>query len=99
MYPLTSRDLWFSTDPRESDDAVWEAFSDRNADAACRLLVDHLTETLPASPTPRDRAAVVAQVRALVDGLDGETALAWAHEVALDAVPDFETWAHPERAA
>ena len=32
----------------------------------------HLTETLPPALTPRDRAAIVAQVRALVDGLDTE---------------------------
>jgi hypothetical protein len=36
-------------------------------------------------------------VRALVGGLDAETALAWANEIAPDAVPTFEDWAHPER--
>jgi hypothetical protein len=38
----------------------------------------------------------VAQVQPLVDGLDGETALAWASEIAPDEVPSFEAWAHPE---
>jgi hypothetical protein len=99
MYPPTSRDIWFTTDPRDSEGAAWEHFSDRYADTAGRLLVDHLTETLPPALTPRDRAALVARVRALIDGLDGETLLAWAHEVAPEAVPAFETWAHPERAA
>jgi hypothetical protein len=41
----------------------------------------------------------VRQVRALVDGLDAETCLAWAHKIAPDAVPDFERWARPERPA
>jgi hypothetical protein len=42
-------------------------------------------------------AATVAQVQQLVDGLDTETALAWANEIAPDAVPSFATWARPER--
>jgi hypothetical protein len=33
----------------------------------------------------------------LVDGLDAETCMAWAHEITPDDVPSFETWAHPER--
>jgi hypothetical protein len=36
-------------------------------------------------------------VQRLVDGLHAETALAWANEIAPDAVPSFEAWAHPER--
>jgi hypothetical protein len=99
MHCPTTFDLWLTTDPREAEAAAWEQFSDRYADTASRLLVDHLTETLPPALTPRDRAALVARVRALVDGLDGETVLTWAHEVTPDAVPAFETWAHPERAA
>jgi hypothetical protein len=39
----------------------------------------------------------VDQVHRLVDGLDAETCLAWAHEIAPDAVPTFEDWADPER--
>ena len=31
------------------------------------------------------------------DGLDAETCLAWAHEIAPDAVPSFEAWVRPER--
>jgi hypothetical protein len=41
--------------------------------------------------------ATVAQVQRLVDGLDAETCLGWAHEIAPDAVPSFGTWARPER--
>jgi len=33
----------------------------------------------------------------LVDGLDAETCLAWANEIAADDAPSFEAWAHPER--
>jgi hypothetical protein len=40
--------------------------------------------------------ATVDQVQRLVDGLDTETTLTWAHEIAPDDVPSFETWAHPE---
>lgn len=40
--------------------------------------------------------ATVAQVRELVDGLDAETALAWANETAPDEVPSFEAWVYPE---
>jgi hypothetical protein len=39
----------------------------------------------------------VGQVQRLVDGLDAETALAWANQIAPDDVPDFEAWARPER--
>src|SRR5947209_5702479 len=42
-------------------------------------------------------AATLAQVQQLVDGLDAETCLAWANEIAPDAVPSFEAWAQPER--
>jgi hypothetical protein len=66
-------------------------------DPASRLLVAHLTETLPAALTPQDRAAIVVRVRALVDGLDAVTCLAWAHQIAPDDVPSFGMWAHPER--
>jgi hypothetical protein len=39
----------------------------------------------------------VRQVQRLVDGLDAETALAWANEIAPGDVPSFEAWAQPER--
>jgi hypothetical protein len=42
-------------------------------------------------------AATVGQVQRLVNGLDAETALAWANEIAPDEVPRFEAWACPER--
>jgi hypothetical protein len=64
--------------------------------AATRIVVDALTESLPQSLTPGVYSATVAQVRRLVYGLDAETALAWAHEIAPDDVPTFESWAHPE---
>jgi hypothetical protein len=41
--------------------------------------------------------ATVGQVQRLVDGLDAETCMAWANEIAPDAVPSCEAWAHPER--
>ena len=91
MYSLTSYDLWKITPPGD-DGEVWELYEDRYLPAATRLLVAHLTETVPPAFTPRDRAAIVAQVRALLDGLDGETCLAWSTEIAPDAVPNFETW-------
>jgi hypothetical protein len=95
MYSLTSYDLWKTTPP-DDDGEAWEEYEDRYVAAATGLLVAHLTETLPPAFTPRDRAAIVAQVRALVDGLDGQTTLAWANEIAPDEVPGFEAWAHPE---
>jgi hypothetical protein len=58
-----------------------------------------LTEQLPRSLTPSVYTATVAQVQRLVDGLDAETCLAWANEIAPDEVPDFEAWAHPDRPA
>jgi hypothetical protein len=52
---------------------------------------------LPRSLTPSVYTATVGQVQRLVDGLDAETCLAWANEIAPDAVPGFEVWARPER--
>ena len=40
----------------------------------------------------RVRRATVGQVRRLVDGLDAETCLTWAHEIAPDEVPSCEAW-------
>jgi hypothetical protein len=39
----------------------------------------------------------VVQVLQLIAGLDAETCLGWANEIAPDIVPTFEGWAHPER--
>src|SRR4051794_35848840 len=56
-----------------------------------------LSRRLPRCLTARIYTATVAQVQRLVDGLDGETALAGANGIAPDDVPSFETWAQPER--
>jgi hypothetical protein len=52
---------------------------------------------LPRRLPPSVYSATLAQVQQLVDGLDGETCLAWAHEIAPNTVPRFKTWARPER--
>jgi hypothetical protein len=59
--------------------------------------VDALTESLPRCLTVGIYTAIVGQVQRMVDGLDTETCLAWANEIAPDEVPSFEAWAHPER--
>src|SRR3954469_20492216 len=64
MYSLTSYDLWKTTPPDDGGEA-WEEYEDKYLAAATRLLVAHLTETLLPALTPRDRAAIVAQVRRL----------------------------------
>ena len=96
MYNLTSYDPWRTTPP-DDDGGAWEEYEDKYLAAATCLLVGQVTETLPPALTPRDRAAIVAQVRALIDGLEYGTCLAWANAIAPDAVPSFEAWARPER--
>jgi hypothetical protein len=61
--------------------------------------VDALTESLPRCLTVGIYTAIVGQVQRMVDGLDTETCLAWANEIAPDEVPSFEAWAQPERPA
>jgi hypothetical protein len=61
------------------------------------MVVDALTEQLPRSITASVYSATVGQVQRFVDGLDAETSLAWAPEIAPVEIPEFETWAHPER--
>jgi hypothetical protein len=61
--------------------------------------VDALTEQLPRRLTLSVYATTVGQVQQLAHGLDAETCLAWANEIAPDDVPSLETWAHPERPA
>jgi hypothetical protein len=61
------------------------------------VAVDALTEQLPRCLTASVYTVTVARVRQLVDGLDAETCLAWAHAIAPDPVPSFEAWARPER--
>jgi hypothetical protein len=99
MYPLTSRDIWFSTDPRESEAGAWEAYADRYHERAELLVMAHLTESVPAGAVNRtDRAALVAALTAVVHAQDTEMITAWAREIS-DEIPAFESWAHPERAA
>jgi hypothetical protein len=64
---------------------------------ATRIVVDALTESLPRCLSTGVYAATVGQVQQLVDGLDAETCLAWAHEIAPDDMPSFEAGAQPER--
>jgi hypothetical protein len=94
MYSLTSYDLSKTSPP--DDGAAWDEYEDKHLAAAARIVVDALTEQLPRCISAGVYAATVGQVQRLVDGLDAETALAWAHEIAPDAVPTFEDWAHPE---
>jgi hypothetical protein len=56
VYSLTSYDLWKATPP-DDDGEAWALYEDKYLAAATRLLVAHLTETLPPTVTPRDRAA------------------------------------------
>ena len=96
MYSLTSYDLWKTTPP-DDDGEAWEQYEEKYLAAATRIVVDALTESLPRCLAPSTYSATLAQVQRLVDGLDGETCLAWANEIAPDDVPSFEAWARPER--
>ena len=99
MHSPTAYDLWFSTDPRESEDAAWDAYAERYHDRAEQLVLAHLTETVPTGDVDRtDRAALVAALAAVVHAQDTAMLTAWAREIS-DEIPTFETWAHPERAA
>ena len=96
MYPLTSYDLWKTTPP-DDDSAAWEQYGDRYDDAAAAILLDFLTETLPAGlPCSTDARQALAK---MLDALDTETRCGWAHEVDPDRIPAFEDWARPECAA
>jgi hypothetical protein len=97
VYSLTAYDLWKTTPP--DDGEAWAEYEDRYLAPATRIVVDALTEQLPRCLAQSVYTATVGQVQRLVDGLDGETALAWANEIAPDAVPEIETWAQPERPA
>jgi hypothetical protein len=77
--------------------AISTSSADSYFAAATRIVVDALTEQVPRCLTASVYSATVAQVRRLVDGLDGETCLAWANEIAPDTVPNFAAWAYPER--
>jgi hypothetical protein len=52
---------------------------------------------LPRCLTASVYRSTVAQVQQVVDGLDAETCIAWAYEIAPQDLPSFEAWMHPER--
>jgi hypothetical protein len=96
VYSLTSYDLW-KTAPPDDDGEAWDEYEEKYLAAATRIVVEALTEQLPRCLTASVYTATVAQVQRLADGLDADTCLAWANEIAPDDVPSFEAWAHPER--
>ena len=61
---------------------------------AIRLAEDTARRELLAEGAVRSKCR---HVQRLVDGMDTEACLAWAHEIAPDDVPSFEAWAHAER--
>ena len=75
----------------------WQLYEFTNSSAATRIVVAALTEQLPQCLSATAYTATMGQVQRLVDGLDAETCLAWAHELGPDEVPSFEAWAHTER--
>src|SRR3954471_1500082 len=92
MYPLTSHDIWFSTDPRESEAAAWDAYAERYHARAEQLVLAHLTETVPTGDVDRtDRAELVAALTRLVHAQDTAMITAWARELS-DEIPRFEDW-------
>ena len=101
MYPLTNRDIWFSTPPDEDEQAMWEEYADAYHDGAVHAVIDFLTDTLPTtSVNVTDRQALVAALTRVVNGQDTELITAWARELT-DEIPSFEDWcaAQRERAA
>jgi len=92
MHPLTSRDIWFSTDPREADYAAWEAYADAYHDRAAHVVIDFIVDTLPTRDTdPTDRQTLIAALTRVVTGQDTEVVTAWAGELG-DEIPSFEEW-------
>ena len=92
MYPLTSRDLWFSTDPREAEQGAWEEYSDRYGDRAVGVVIDFIVDTLPTRDTdPTDRQSLIAALTRVVIGQDTGLVTAWARELS-DEIPSFEEW-------
>ena len=97
MYPLTSRDIWFSTDPREAEYAAWEAYADAYHDRAVRIVIDFIVDTLPTRDTdPTDRQSLIAALTRVVNGQDTELVTAWAGELT-DEIPSFEHWCAAQR--
>src|SRR5438093_185637 len=92
MYPLTSRDLWFTTPPDEADQAAWEDYANRYHDRAERIVVDFLTDTVPTRDVNRtDREILISALNRLVHAQDTEMVTAWARELS-DEIPSFAQW-------
>lgn len=92
MYPLTSRDLWFTTPPDEAEQAAWEEYADRYHDRAAQIVLDYLTESVPTRDVDRTNLAVLlAALAGVVRGLDTAMVTAWACELS-DEIPAFEQW-------
>jgi hypothetical protein len=97
MYPLTDRDIRFSTPPDEGEQGAWEEYADRYHDRAVRIVVDFITDTLPTTGTdPTDRETLMAALTGAVNGQDTELVTAWAREVS-DEIPSFEEWCATQR--
>ena len=92
MYPLTNRDIWFSTNPLEAEEAAWQDYSDRYHDRAVHVVIDFITDTLPATGAdPTDRQSLIAALTRAVTGQDTELVTAWARELS-EEIPSFEEW-------
>src|SRR5438046_1052209 len=90
MYPLTSRDIWFSTPPDESEQAAWEEYADDYHDRAAHAVIDFIADTLPTRDTdPTDHQTLIAALTRVVNGQDTELVTAWARELT-DEIPSFE---------
>src|SRR5690242_18020147 len=82
MHQLTRFDLWLTTDPREAEDAAWEAYADAYHDRAVHIVIDFIVDTLPTRETdPTDRQTLLAALTRLVDGQDAELITRWAGEL------------------
>jgi hypothetical protein len=92
MYPLTNRDIWFSTPPDEGDQAAWEEYADRYHADAVHVVIDFIVNTLPTRGTdPTDRQTLIAALTRVVNGQDTELVTAWAGELD-EEIPSFEEW-------
>src|SRR5690242_5791160 len=90
MHSLTAYDLWKTADPREAEQAAWEAYADRYHDRAERIVVDFLTDTVPTAAVNRtDREILIAALTRVVHDQDTELVVGWARELS-DEIPSFE---------
>jgi len=97
MYPLTNRDLWFTTDPREAAQAAWQDYADAYHDRAVHVVVDFIVDTLPTRDTdPTDRHSLIAALTRVVTGQDTELVTSWARELS-EEIPSFEEWFTDQR--